>query len=320
MKVTNVGQVCMEWDKVFALCTDERLGYDTLARMLAVGHSRIPVWSGRRNNVVGVMLTKRLIVINPEDERLVSTLSLRRPMFVSPQLSLYDCLNEFQRGVSHLAIVCDQPELAEQQSKAGEELTDEIGIRGIVTLEDLLEMLIKEEIVDETDPHGVMAELAGVQKRKRRVAAFRKAAMHRQRTLGGASAALGSIKEERNRKRSSNRASPRPGGAGGLGNGGSGGVDLHVDKLRLVTSDTRHSPSHSSSSPQPSASLLTPGSARSDGGYGSTDDSSRASSVSITTKRWLRATERVVSERHLAGKDAERNDGVAVGDRKAGGG
>ena len=288
MKVTSVGQVCLAWDQVFALSTEDQLSYDTLARMLAVGHSRIPVYSGRRDNVIGVMLTKRLIVINPEDERRVSTLSLRRPMFVSPDLSLYDCLNDFQRGVSHLAIVCEQPQLAEERSKAGEELPAEIGIRGIVTLEDLLERLIKEEIVDETDPHGVMAELSGVQRRKRRLAAFRKAAMRRHRMMGGASTVLGVIKEERNRKRSS--ASDRSSGG-------------QAEKLRLVT----RSPTASSPQPSPllpSGSLLTPNSARSDSGagYGSVDDGGRTSSsgMSITTKRWLRATEKVVTERHLA--------------------
>ena len=292
MKVTSVGQVCLAWDKVFALSTDHNLNYDTLARMLAAGHSRIPVYSGRRENVVGVMLTKRLIVINPEDDRKVSTLSLRRPMFVSPHLTLYDCLNEFQRGVSHLAIVCEQPQLAEEKSKAGEELPDEIGIRGIVTLEDLLERLIKEEIVDETDPHGVMAELSGVQKRKRRVAAFRKAAVRRQRMMGGAgSTCLGIIKEERNRKRSAVTTS-----AAGSGS--------QTDRLRLVTTEARQSPS--SSSPLPTAALLTPSSAHSDGGgYGSTDDG-RLSGVSLPAKRWLRATERVVSERHAADRESEQ--------------
>ena len=298
MKVTSVGQVCLAWDKVFALSTEDRLSYDTLARMLAVGHSRIPVFTGRRTNVIGVMLVKRLIVINPEDDRKVSTLSLRRPMFVSPHLSLYDCLNEFQRGVSHLAIVCEQPQLAEQKSKAGEELPDEIGIRGIVTLEDLLERLIKEEIVDETDPHGVMAELSGVQRRKRRVAAFRKAAMRRQRVMGGANTCLGSIKEERNRKRSST-STVVEGGSGGRG-GSSSGLP-QVDRLRL---QARLSPN--SSSRLPSASLLTPSSVHGDGGYGSTDDGGRTSTLSVTTKRWLRATEKVVSERHAAERQSER--------------
>ena len=310
MKVTSVGQVCMAWDKVFALSTDDKLGYDTLARMLAVGHSRIPVYSGRRDNVIGVMLTKRLIVINPEDERKVSTLSLRRPMFVSPHLSLYDCLNDFQRGVSHLAIVCEQPSLAEQKSKAGEELPEEVGLRGIVTLEDLLERLIKEEIVDETDPHGVMAELSGVQRRKRRVAAFRKAAVRRQRLMGGASTCLGSIKEERDRKRSS--ASGTPAGSGGSGSG-----LTPVDRLRLVTGDSRQSPH--SASPLPSGALLTPSSAHSDGGYGSTDDAGRASTMSVTTKRWLKAAEKVVSERHAADREMERQVGMSpIEDRKEG--
>ena len=164
--------------------------------------------------------------------------------------------------------------------------------------------------MDETDPHGVMAELSGVQRRKKRVAAFRKAAMRRQRMMGGAGTSLRVIAEERNRKRSST------GGAAVDGSGGGSGLPT-VDRLRLVTTESRQSPH--SSSPLPSSSLLTPSSARSDsGGYGSTDDGGRTSAVSATTKLWLRATEKVVSERHMAEREAEGQTGEVKEDGKKG--
>jgi hypothetical protein len=50
------------------------LSAETMADILAHGHSRIPVYSGSRHNVQGYLLTKRLIVIDPEDNRELDSL------------------------------------------------------------------------------------------------------------------------------------------------------------------------------------------------------------------------------------------------------
>ena len=90
MKAATVGSVCVPLTQVFMLSVDARLDKDTLASMLAVGHSRIPVYDGARHNITGLLLVKRLIVISPEDRRQISTLVLRRPLFVSPTLSAFE--------------------------------------------------------------------------------------------------------------------------------------------------------------------------------------------------------------------------------------
>ena len=48
---------------------------------------------------------KKLIVLNPDDERTISSLMLRVPVVVSPTKSLLELLNTFQTGKSHLALV-----------------------------------------------------------------------------------------------------------------------------------------------------------------------------------------------------------------------
>ncbi len=48
---------------------------------------------------------KKLIVLNPDDERTISSLMLRVPVVVSPNKSLLELLNTFQTGKSHLALV-----------------------------------------------------------------------------------------------------------------------------------------------------------------------------------------------------------------------
>lgn len=56
----------------------------------------------------------------------------------SPDLTLLDCLNYFQQGRSHMLLVSTHPGEPE-------------GALGVVTLEDVVEELIGEEIIDETD-------------------------------------------------------------------------------------------------------------------------------------------------------------------------
>lgn len=48
---------------------------------------------------------KKLIVLNPDDERTISSLMLRVPVVVSPNKSLLELLNTFQTGRAHLALV-----------------------------------------------------------------------------------------------------------------------------------------------------------------------------------------------------------------------
>jgi len=123
---------------VFMVDLDGYLDWVSLRDIQRAGHSRIPVFEGARNNLVGVLLTKTLILLDPE----ASTPVREVPIYSIPQvpaiMSLFELLNSFQEGACHMAVVMDM----ESQPAAPV---------GIVTLEDVLEELIQEEIVDETD-------------------------------------------------------------------------------------------------------------------------------------------------------------------------
>jgi metal transporter CNNM len=59
---------------------DRILDMNTLAEILGMGHSRIPVFHKSRHNVKGLLLVKRLIVCNPDDNRPVYHFVHRKPI------------------------------------------------------------------------------------------------------------------------------------------------------------------------------------------------------------------------------------------------
>eukprot|EP00906_Rhabdomonas_costata_P018266 RCo026657 len=110
----------------------------TMQRLHEHGHSRIPVYLNSTEHIVGMLLVKHLILLNPDDGIPVKDLKLRPVPFVPGDKPLYDLLNLFQHGRSHMAMVVDAK--------------DHLTLIGIITLEDVIEELIQEEIRDETDP------------------------------------------------------------------------------------------------------------------------------------------------------------------------
>merc|ERR1712173_10178 len=92
---------------------------------------------GNKNNIIGMILVKSLIMIDPKDNVRVKDINLRRLPVVNETMPLYKVLDMFQQGKSHMAVIIDSQ--------------DCITTRGIITLEDVVEELIGEEILDETD-------------------------------------------------------------------------------------------------------------------------------------------------------------------------
>lgn len=123
-------------DNVFMLRDCDRFDALTVEEILHRGFSRIPVYSeNNRQKIVGMLLIKRLFASNTSDPVLVSSLPLSPVPTVSHNQSLFTILHEFKQGKSHLAIVLGHN---------GKPI-------GIVTLEDIIEEMIQEEIADETD-------------------------------------------------------------------------------------------------------------------------------------------------------------------------
>ncbi|KAL0318086.1 UNVERIFIED_CONTAM: DUF21 domain-containing protein [Sesamum angustifolium] len=169
--------------RVFSLDLNAKLDNDTMSLIISKGHSRVPIYSGSPTNIVGLVLVKNLIKCRPEDGTPIRNLTIRRiPRFRECQ-PLYDILNQFQKGQSHMAVVVKSttplkdvivsatvksdtlkrdanPNSAQRQTDINVSIdgltsfsnTDE-EVLGIITMEDVLEQLLQEPIFDETDEY-----------------------------------------------------------------------------------------------------------------------------------------------------------------------
>lgn len=147
----SVRDVMTPAEKVFCLSVDTRLDRACLKRILRRGHSRIPIYEHEKRNVVAIVLVKQLLLVDPSEALPVYAIIKRKkrshkkkvasPVYVSQDCRLIDLINEFQLGRSHMAIVMDSLDKHETERK----------FLGIVTLEDIVEEIIMEDIIDETD-------------------------------------------------------------------------------------------------------------------------------------------------------------------------
>ncbi|KAI9471453.1 hypothetical protein LPJ78_005073 [Coemansia sp. RSA 989] len=202
----RIVEVMTQLKNVFMVDIDARLDRSLLTEMLRQGHSRVPVYEGSRENIVGVLLVKSLILLDPDDAVPVRDAKITGIPLVTPDVSLYDILNAFQEGGSHMALcvgprakpAASSPDASTPLLQASPTAASPNGVGktpnhsagsespppmirklssyirssdasssmfgdishetvrnfmplGIITLEDVIEELIQEEIIDETD-------------------------------------------------------------------------------------------------------------------------------------------------------------------------
>ncbi|XP_050049356.1 unextended protein-like [Dermacentor andersoni] len=146
LKKKTANQAMTRMDDVFMLPVTAVLDFETVSQIIAQGYTRIPVFEGDRNNVVGLLNIKDLAFVDPEDEIPLRTLCefYNHPVtFVFEDETLVNLLNEFKKGQSHMAFV--RRVNTEGDGDPFYELL------GLVTLEDVIEEILQAEIIDETD-------------------------------------------------------------------------------------------------------------------------------------------------------------------------
>lgn len=109
------------------------------------GYSRVPVYEGTVENLLGVLHAKDFIRVMSQSETVTIRDVVRTPAFIVENAHLGDVLTDFRHKGTHLAFVIDE---------YGQ-------ISGLVTMEDLLEELvgeIRDEYDDTEDPPYVERE------------------------------------------------------------------------------------------------------------------------------------------------------------------
>ncbi|XP_057976960.1 DUF21 domain-containing protein At2g14520-like isoform X3 [Malania oleifera] len=111
--------------ETFALDINAKLDRELMGLILEKGHSRLPVFYEQPRNIIGLVLVKNLLTIYPENEVPVKSVTIRKIPKVSETLPLYDILNEFQKGHSHMAVVVRQYKKAPEQAASKSPASDE---------------------------------------------------------------------------------------------------------------------------------------------------------------------------------------------------
>jgi magnesium and cobalt exporter, CNNM family len=100
--------------------------------LLESGHSRMPVYEGAPDNVVGYVTAKEILALDWERQLIVLDDILRPPLFLLHSLKATRVLHELQARKSGLAFVVDEHG----------------GLQGLLTMEDVIEELVGEIVTE----------------------------------------------------------------------------------------------------------------------------------------------------------------------------
>ncbi|KAM4037375.1 metal transporter CNNM4 isoform 1-T1 [Anomaloglossus baeobatrachus] len=146
LRTKTVEDVMTKVEDCFMLRSDALLDFNTMSSIMESGYTRIPVYENERFNIVDILYVKDLAFVDPDDCTPLSTITrfYSHPVhFVFSDTKLDAVLEEFKKGKSHLAIV--------QKVNSDGEGDPFYEVMGLVTLEDVIEEIIKSEILDESD-------------------------------------------------------------------------------------------------------------------------------------------------------------------------
>ena len=114
---------------------EERASFTEVVRQFQVsGYSRLPVYSEKLDEIIGVLHSKDVMPFLLKQDEFDLNRVMRSPIFIPDTARLGDVLDLLQKSSVHMAIVVDEHS----------------GVKGILTLEDLLEEIVG-EIQDEHD-------------------------------------------------------------------------------------------------------------------------------------------------------------------------
>ena len=125
---TNVKEVLTPRNKIFALDIRE-LDKEKLHKIiLETNYSRIPIYDGNIDNIIGVLRIKTYLSAYLRNPNVSIKKKLQKPYFVSSNIMIDDLFNGFKKNHTHIAIVRDKNKR----------------VVGMVTMDDVLEELVSD--------------------------------------------------------------------------------------------------------------------------------------------------------------------------------
>ncbi|KAF8055113.1 CBSDUF3 [Scenedesmus sp. PABB004] len=195
---SRAGRAMTPLDKVFMLSSNDVIDRPTLVRILASGHSRVPVFRGSdRSDILGLILVKELLAVvglaaPGEAPVRVKALRMRDLPALPVDTPMTDLLNLFQTGHSHMALLVQVPRPPHTRASTYHSASSRSSLDGA-----------------SSDGAGSAGSDGGGASPRGGVAALIRC--------------LSTTKRERSSSRRAARSSDASGGAGGAGGCGSGG-------------------------------------------------------------------------------------------------
>lgn len=135
---TEVKEVMVPRTEMIAIKSDSTIE-EILDLTMKYGHTRLPVYVGNIDNIVGILNVKDLLKFwskNISEKEILSI--LRKPFYIPETKKIHQLLHDLKQRKYHMAIVIDEYG----------------GTSGLVTLEDLIEEIVG-EIHDEHDAKSI---------------------------------------------------------------------------------------------------------------------------------------------------------------------
>lgn len=146
-----VGEAMIPKRVVSMVKADEPIGPLLMEELHKIGHSRYPVYDGKKDNIIGILYLRDLIeTIHTRKSGTVADLMKRHISYVHEDFTLYQTLQAFLKTKHHLFLVINEFE----------------EFVGIITIEDVIEQMVGKVIVDEFDAYEDLRAVAATAAKK----------------------------------------------------------------------------------------------------------------------------------------------------------
>ena len=171
----KVGELMLPIHKTFKLDYKYKINKENIDKLIESGYSRIPIYEGDSNNLIGILRLKDLLGIDLLHPCLLNELDIKltEAIHITEDTLFLDLFEKFKEGKSRMAFIhkeikedqllpdndkiieekveVQEPLLAEdiKEEKKDEKKIKGTPVIGIITLEDLIEFWLKIHILDE---------------------------------------------------------------------------------------------------------------------------------------------------------------------------